>query len=256
MRIGLVPMSAKPYHRGHHMLVEIAALGNASSAALKGAPTNDEVVVFASYSSRGTKPATKSSGGKERIIPGETPVFGEDMKYIWEKLLIPNLRLPDNVTVRSPADGAPNSPVKAVHEVLSAIHKAKEEGSEYLSVPYTNIIVNPQNVVVTVYSDDVDVEQNYPNDFMEKSYPGSFGTAIKKFGVPRSSTVQISGTKMREMLCNGNKEGFLPMLPDLPRNVAEEIFDTLSTSAINLCPRSNWSKVTERLIRKIVREMI
>lgn len=127
-KIGLVPMSAKPYHRGHHMLVEIAALGKAANSAINEAPDNDLVLVFVSHSSRGTKPPTKTSGGKERIVPGETPVFGGDMKYIWDELLIPNLNLPRNVLIKSPSDGAPSSPVLAVHNVLSAIHKSKVEG--------------------------------------------------------------------------------------------------------------------------------
>ena len=91
---------------------------------------------------------------------------------------------------------------------------------------------------------------------MNKLYPGSFGTSIMKFGIPRSSTVEISGTKMRKMLCDGDKEGFLPMLPPLPDRIAEEVFNTLSTSAIRLCPRSEWSAVSERLIRNLVRFML
>lgn len=256
MRIGLVPMSAKPYHLGHHMLVQLAALGDASDAAIEEAPENDEVFVLVSYTSRGTKPGIKKSGGKERPIPGETPIFGEDMKYIWETLLIPNLEFPSNVTVLTPADGILPSPITSVHKVLEALHVAREAGAPSVTLPYIGATVNPEETVITVYSDIDDIDQNYPESLMNKLYPGSFGTAIMKFGVPRSSTVEISGTKMRKMLCNGDKEGFLPMLPPLPRDIAEAVFDTLSTSAIRLCPRSEWSSVSERLIRNLVRFML
>ena len=254
-RIGLVPMSAKPYHKGHHALVEVAALGKASSAALESAPDNDVVIVFVSYSSRGTKPGTKASGGKERVAPGETPVFGSDMKYVWENLLIPNLKLPQNVMIKSPSTGAPPSPITGVREILEAVHKAKVSGEKNVEIPFTDITVNTNDVVLTIYSDDVDIDQNYPDDVMLKQYPGSFGTTIKKFGVPRSRTAQISGTKMREMLCKGDKEGFIPMLPDLPLGIAEKIFDVLSTSAMRLCPRNDWS-LSEAILRKLIRELL
>jgi hypothetical protein len=255
-KIGLVPMSAKPYHRGHHALVEIAALGKASESAIEEAPDNDFVIVFVSYTSRGTKPGTKASGGKERVIPGETPVFGDDMKYIWEKLLIPNINFPDNVIIASPATGAPNSPILGVHDVLSAIHEARKSNQKSIVLPYTDITVDPQTVEATIYSDDVDINQNYPDDQMEKLYGETYGTAIKKFGVPRSATVEISGTKMRQMLCNGNKAEFLPMLPNLPKAVAEEIFDILSTSAIKMCPRKDWMMQTESILRSLIKALL
>ena len=52
--IGLVPMSAKPYHTGHDGLVRIAA------------SENDEVLLFVSIS--------------DRKRPGEMPLLGSDMK--------------------------------------------------------------------------------------------------------------------------------------------------------------------------------
>ena len=57
MKIGLVPMSAKPYHRGHHYLVTTAA------------KQNDKVLLFVSTSDRNRK--------------GEFPISGKDMQEIW-----------------------------------------------------------------------------------------------------------------------------------------------------------------------------
>ena len=60
MKIGLVPMSAKPYHRGHHYLVTTAA------------NENDKVLLFVSTS--------------DRIKKDQTPIYGEDMENIWKNL--------------------------------------------------------------------------------------------------------------------------------------------------------------------------
>lgn len=256
MNIGLVPISAKPYHLGHHMLVEFAALGALGEELIEEAPENDLVLVFISYTSRGTKAGGKANPGREIAVPGETPVFGQDMRYIWEQLLIPNLKLPSNVMLRTPSDGAPKSPIRAVFDVLVAVHDAKVAGESSVKIPYTNVSVDPEDVVLTIYSDNIDIEQNYPDEYMTRTFPGSYGTLIRKYGVPRSSTVQISGTKMREMLCKGDREGFIPMLPPLPRRIAEEVFDTLSTSATQMCPRSEWKKVGEGIIRRMVREVL
>ena len=56
MKIGLVPMSAKPYHAGHHMLVELAALSEVTDEVVDlQMPVNDKVIVFVSFSSRGVR---------------------------------------------------------------------------------------------------------------------------------------------------------------------------------------------------------
>ena len=67
--IGLVPMSAKPFHKGHMFLVE---------EAIKNC---EEVIIYVSTSDRSRK--------------GEITIHGEDMKLIWEKVI--KEHLPDNV---------------------------------------------------------------------------------------------------------------------------------------------------------------
>ncbi len=59
MRIGLVPVSAKPYHIGHHALVTRAA------------EENDQVLLFVSTSDRKRK--------------GEVPILGADMERSGKK---------------------------------------------------------------------------------------------------------------------------------------------------------------------------
>lgn len=60
-RIGLVPGSFKPYHKGHDELVRIAS------------EENDEVLLFVSLS--------------DRIKKGEFPIHGEAMRRVWDTYL-------------------------------------------------------------------------------------------------------------------------------------------------------------------------
>ena len=85
MRIGLVPLSAKPYHAGHHALVS------------KASQQNDEVLLHVSLVDRRRK--------------GEFPITGNSMKRIWEEE-IENI-LPGNVTV---VYGG--SPVRNIYKIL------------------------------------------------------------------------------------------------------------------------------------------
>ena len=85
MKIGLIPMAAKPYHAGHHALVEAAAA------------ENDKVILYVSLSDRKRK--------------GEIPIYGADMKSIWKEEI--EKILPGNVTA---VYGV--VPVRSVYEVL------------------------------------------------------------------------------------------------------------------------------------------
>lgn len=67
MKIGLVPMAAKPYHAGHDLLVRLAS------------QENDKVIVFAST-------------GDRDIISGKS------MLTVWKRYLMP--AMPHNVEVR------------------------------------------------------------------------------------------------------------------------------------------------------------
>lgn len=70
-KIGLIAMSAKPYHAGHDGLVRLAA-GEC-----------DEVHLYVSLS--------------DRARPGEIPILGSDMDKIWKSYIEPSL--PGNVKV-------------------------------------------------------------------------------------------------------------------------------------------------------------
>lgn len=109
MKIGLIPVSAKPYHAGHHALVEIAA------------GENDSVVLFVSTSDRTRK--------------GELPIYGSDMLNIWKNHI--EKILPGNVEVQYGG-----SPVRKVYEALSDAEKA---GSEDTFTVYSDPTDTAQN---------------------------------------------------------------------------------------------------------------
>jgi hypothetical protein len=85
MKIGLVPISAKPYHRGHHALVELAA------------SQNQRVLLMISIS--------------DRIRKNEFPIIGSAMHDVWLQEL--EQILPSNVSV-----SYGGSPVRKVYEII------------------------------------------------------------------------------------------------------------------------------------------
>lgn len=277
MKIGLVPMSAKPYHAGHHMLVQFAAGLRVTEAAQSLAlPENDVVGVFISYSGRGTKsvkdptdPRPLAKGGRKIEVPahGETPVFGADMKYIWTNLLKPNLDLPSSVKLLTPDDGADPTPVRNIHKVCEALKAAYDEGRETFVVPYLNVTARVDETVINIYSDSVDIVGNYPDSEMIAMYGEELwagvgadceAPCIQGVGIPRAATVEISGTKMRKMLCDGDIEGFSALLPPMSDAAKREIGTILSQSIAAGCPlERRVAKVqSEALLRALIRSIL
>ena len=99
MKIGLVPMAAKPYHSGHHALVE------------KAARENDQVKLFISTT--------------DRSRPNEITIKGSDMLRVWKDHIEPIL--PGNVIpvyVRVP--------VREVYEDLRAAESQQDPNNSYM----------------------------------------------------------------------------------------------------------------------------
>ena len=113
MKIGLVPISAKPYHSGHHYLIETAAA------------ENDEVIVFASTS--------------DRKRPGEFPIEGSVMVEVWNELIVPHL--PKNVSVR-----LGGSPVREVYEMIAS--SCEDNDTAYTFTVYSDVVDTKSNYPV------------------------------------------------------------------------------------------------------------
>ena len=159
----------------------------------KAANENDRVIVYTSSS--------------DRIKKGEFPIKGDDFVKLWSDVFIPSL--PKNVKVKFV-----DSPVRAVmHELGWLEQRLTQDAAD---MPTINL-----------YSDKDDVEINFKDEDLKK-YPELLAAnKIKKVGVERTATVNVSGTKMREFLMNNDKESFLKNLPPVSNKDKEEIWNTL-----------------------------
>lgn len=117
--VGLVPMSAKPFHEGHMSLIR------------KASDECKEVIVLVSTSDRKRK--------------GEITIFGEDMLRIWESILVKYL--PENVRCEYGGSPVRNVYVK-LEEGLSeenlskhyAIYTGEEDKNRYKPNYYADMI--------------------------------------------------------------------------------------------------------------------
>ena len=110
MRIGLVPVSAKPYHAGHHALVTMAA------------GENDQVKLFVSTSDRKRK--------------DQFEIHGTDMVRVWQEEL--EKIMPANIEI---VYGG--SPVRKVWETLQAAEA--DPGNQDTYVVYSDPVDTAQN---------------------------------------------------------------------------------------------------------------
>ena len=162
----------------------------------KAAGENDRVVVYTSTS--------------DRIKKGEFPIKGDDFVRFWTDYFVP--ALPKNVRVKFV-----ESPVRSVMHELGWLEQTMTQ--DQARVP-----------TVKLYSDKEDVESNFKDEDLKK-YPSLLAAGkVHKVGVDRSTTVNVSGTKMREFLAQGNREEFFKYLPPIPDAQKEEIWSTLTAN--------------------------
>lgn len=270
MKIGLVPMSAKPYHAGHHMLVELAAIGEITDELKQlELPVNDVVGLFVSFSGRGVRkvkdpndPRTIKQGARKIEVPkpNDTPVFGSDMQYIWTNILKPNLKLPSKVKLLTPDGGIHASPLKSIHEVCEALKSAYDAEEEMFEVPNLGVTARVSDTIINIYSDDQDIVANYPDTLMSRLYgelwKNKTGPSIRGIGVPRSATIEISGSKMRSYLCSGDIENFASLLPPMPDAAKQEIANILMKSIELGCPLERRQIQSESLLRSYIQVVL
>lgn len=147
-----------------------------------------------------------SMGDRKR--KGELPIYGKDMQRIWYDYLEPEL--PGNVTV-----DYVNVPVQNVYGELEEAESTGDMTSTFV-----------------IYSDADDILK-YADSSLSKSAPRLFKRGkIQRRGVDRSETVDISGTRMREFLANGDRKNFKKFLPPPVRQYADEIMAILTKGKI------------------------
>jgi Tfp pilus tip-associated adhesin PilY1 len=156
MRIGLVPISAKPYHIGHHSLV------------LNASKENDKVILFVSTSDRKRK--------------NQFQILGSDMKHIWTNELEPIM--PSNVSIKY--GGSP------VGKVWKTLGDANDNMSNDTYVIYSDPIDTKNNYTeprLKKYSGDLFARGNIVLAAKESPYkymrggkvgtPNVSGTAVR-----------------------------------------------------------------------------
>ena len=99
MKIGLVPVAAKPYHAGHHALVSMAA------------NENDKVILYVSTSDRKRK--------------GQFEILGTDMTRVWQEEL--EAIMPSNIEIEYGG-----SPVRKVWETLGTASDDPDNQDTYV----------------------------------------------------------------------------------------------------------------------------
>lgn len=170
-RIGLIPVSGKPYHAGHHYLVERAAA------------ENEEVILFVSTSDRKRK--------------GEFVILGSDMERVWREEL--EKMMPNNVKVEYGG-----SPVRKVYDLIGDACKISGVEETYV-----------------VYSDPTDTAQNYSQAYRDKYMQPLCDAGQVIFAAEEnpeaftrgSGSPNVSGTKMREALQDGDFATFAAGMP-------------------------------------------
>ena len=168
-KIGLFPGAFKPLQIGHWRAIKVAA------------SKVDKLFLLVSFG--------------DRIRPNEFPIYGKDMKIIWDKLL--KKHLPKNTTLI-----ASKAPVGDVYKILKTVDDKKS--------PNTFII----------FSDSEDINKNYPSKYIDKYK----NIKIDLIGIPRTSTVDVSGTDMREFLKSGDKNHFKALLPEVLSDKEKEFY--------------------------------
>ena len=140
----------------------------------------------------------------DRKRKGEITIHGESKRQIWDNYL--KKYLPENVKFIEA-----QQPIRAVLDELNA---------------------NTTDSFV-IFSDKDDIEKNFSDESLQKYAPEAFNR-ITKHGFDRQDTVNISGTKMRQMLSDGKKDLFLSYLPH-PLSTQErvEIFNLLYKASVN-----------------------
>lgn len=142
----------------------------------------------------------------DRLRTGEFPISGRIMHDAWISRIEPSL--PGNVNCEY--GGSP------VGKVWARLGEADVD--QYDEVTWL------------IYSDPTDIAENFPRSSFEKYTPFLVeNELVTTQAVPRSSTVDISGTQMRKFLASGDRRSFADYLPSCIN--ADDLWNELQAAA-------------------------
>ena len=198
-KIGLIPISAKPYHKGHHMQIQHAA------------ERCDHVYVYISPT--------------DRKRTGELPILASSLKSYWQEHIIPNL--PDNVTALSTGFAAFGlnyhplpSPVSAVYAHIEEKEAAGSKDAFY------------------IYSDATDTAKAFPEKSIIKAAPTLCANGQIRFpGIEDKDNLPriAKGKYVRKALADNDFDLFDNMIPDfMPTNAKRSLFALLRNPELKM----------------------
>lgn len=126
---------------------------------------------------------------KDRSRPDEIPIKGTTVWNIWDEML--SSHLPDNVDLVE--SGMP------IGDVYKTLNDFIEKGVDI-----------QDKIKIFTGNDDV---SNYPDKRLKKYRTAGLDVQISSLNRTGKESVNISGTKMREFLRDGNKEDFIKYVP-------------------------------------------
>jgi hypothetical protein len=185
MQIGLLALAAKPITRGHVELIRLARR------------ENDTVTVFVST--------------KDRVRPGELPVYAKDMKELWAAMWT---HLP-GVCV-----WYVENPVRSIYELVGK----ESELQSKLPNKYA------------IYGRLEDVCNNFPDKSLEKYAKYLYDQkAVVRREVSHEETVDTRGEWARAAVLAGNREEFDRLIPE---EISNRTWEILSANVENVVPPS------------------
>jgi cytidyltransferase-like protein len=220
MKIGLVPMSAKPYHEGHHWLVK------------KAADENDRIIVFVSTSDRKKK--------------GEFPISGKAMIKIWKEEL--EEIMPENTEIIYGG-----SPVRHVYSTIGSAANANSDNDP------TTINDDDVYSIYSDYTDTLkNYPEKNRNKYMQPLYDEGqvkFPAEEKSQEFTRGGGApDISGTSMRAFLQEDDFESFKNGLPQ--GTDAQNIWDILKDQNLSEYLDYGDDQVDDRLLNESDEDLI
>lgn len=154
-------------------------------------------------------------------------ISGEAMKLIWETEL--EKLLPSNVVIEYGGQ-----PVRKAYEDIAKASNSNSK-DEY-----------------AIYSDEKDSVINFPESNFKKYAPNCI---VKNRPVQRTSTIDISGTKMREFLSNNDKNSFIKYLPK--GSNGDKIWKILTTMKPVIKQKKTTKQLkTESLLKLFVKNVL
>lgn len=144
---------------------------------------------------------------KDRTRPGEFPITWDKMKQVWKIL---KKHMPKNVVVHFS-----ENPTTDQYKILIDAEVDESDSNVY-----------------NIYADAKDIKRYDNPRIKERTLPRLYSNDQLIFhSFERASAVNVSGTKVRQALSDGDVEAFTKMMPGPVKQYGPKMFDLLTSSS-------------------------